>query len=728
MVRDEFEALRDDERLAALRETGLLGTGAEESFDRIARLATRLTGTPLGMINLIAGDTQFAKACVAPEHWPENRELPLSDSFCKYAVASREPLLIEDATADTRVASTRAVTVHGLRSYAGIPLITSDGHALGTLCVADFAPRHWTEPEQETLRDLGETVVAEIELRRAVRQTEAAETLAQIAEQERRAKTTLLESTSEGIYGIDRKGCCTFLNKAGAVMLGYEPDECLGKNMHRLIHHSYADGSPYPETECPIFNAFRAGRSIRMDDEVLWRKDGTSFVAYYTASPIRQNDLVEGAVVTFSDITERKREEDSQRFLNEASKTLAASSVDYIATLKSLVRVSVPAIGDWASLYIVHEDGEPERVEIAHSDPAKETIAQQLAAYSTHPAEGNPIYDVLKGADPVLLSEIPDELIAQVAEDDEHLRILRALGMRSAIVVPLTARGRTLGALTIVSAESERRFTERDLRIAQEFANRAALAVDNARLLHESQRANRTKAEFLATISHELRTPLNAVTGYTALMREGIPEPLPEKSLEYVERIELSAQHLKHLIEEILTFTRLETGKETIRVEPVDLAGLLAEIGAVYEPIAQDHGLRFAVERPGEPVTLETDPRKLRQVLDNLLDNAFKFTTAGEVALVAERTEGAVRFTVRDTGVGIEAEDQAVIFEPFRQLEQSSTRIVGGTGLGLTVTERLVGLLGGTLSLESTPGKGSSFTVVIPDQAAREDGEGLARG
>ncbi|HEV2130924.1 MAG TPA: ATP-binding protein, partial [Longimicrobiaceae bacterium] len=365
-------------------------------------------------------------------------------------------------------------------------------------------------------------------------------------------------------------------------------------------------------------------------------------------------------------------------------------------------------------LYIFRDDGQIERLEIAHADPEKEKIAQALKRYPIDPDGSHPAFTVLRTGEPILLPEIPEAMVAAVAQDEEHLRILRDLGMRSAMVVPLKARGRTLGSMTVVAAESGRRYTQEDLAVAQEFARRAALAVDNARLFRESQEANRTKAEFLATVSHELRTPLNAVTGYASLLREGIPVPLPEESLDYVERIGHSARHLLHLIEDILTFSRLETGQEVIRVRPVGVQELLAEVRAVTEPLAQEKGLRFTIDAPDEPVQLRTDPRRLRQILHNLLDNAIKFTEKGQVELGARVEEDGVWFQVRDTGIGIAPQDRKKIFEPFKQLEQSNTRVAGGTGLGLSVTDKLVRLLGGSLKLESEPGQGSTFCVCLP--------------
>ena len=407
-------------------------------------------------------------------------------------------------------------------------------------------------------------------------------------------------------------------------------------------------------------------------------------------------------------------QEETQRLFARVSTQLAAATPSYRDTLRSLAALALPALGDWCTIYAVDEAGMIERLEIAHADPAREPLAQELVQFPVDPNGPHPAMQVLRTGESVLLPDIPDELLAAVAENEEHLRILRQLGIRSGMVVPLVARGRTLGTITLVAAESGRRYTEQDLAIAQEFARRAALSVDNARLYAEAQQANRAKADFLATMSHELRTPLNAMIGYTDLMLSGVPEPLAPASEAYVKRVSLSAQHLLQLIEEILTFSRLEAGRETVTLVSTALSDLVDEVRAIIEPLAVEKGLRFLIRAPDEPIKLLTDPRKVRQILVNLLGNAVKFTEAGEIEFTAVADDGEVLLQVRDTGPGIEPGHLDNIFEPFWQVEQSATRSAQGTGLGLTVTQRLVSLLGGTLRVESTPGEGSVFAVRLP--------------
>ncbi len=298
------------------------------------------------------------------------------------------------------------------------------------------------------------------------------------------------------------------------------------------------------------------------------------------------------------------------------------------------------------------------------------------------------------------------------------------LPVTSYLAVPVISRtGEVLGGLFFGHAEPGR-FQERHERLAEGIAGWAAVAMDNARLYQaelrartEAERANATKSEFLATMSHELRTPLNAMIGYSDLLLAGVPTPIPADARQKVERIRISARHLLELIEEILTFSRLEAGEERVDAKRIDLGQLLTEVQALSEPLALAKGIGFSCRLPEEPRALESDARKIRQILVNLLGNAVKFTDAGEVELAVAEVGSEVVFRVSDTGSGIPPEHLERIFEPFWQVQGGNTRSTGGTGLGLSVTRRLARLLGGDVRAESEPGRGSTFTVRLPRRA-----------
>jgi signal transduction histidine kinase len=225
----------------------------------------------------------------------------------------------------------------------------------------------------------------------------------------------------------------------------------------------------------------------------------------------------------------------------------------------------------------------------------------------------------------------------------------------------------------------------------------------------------RTKSDFMATMSHELRTPLNAIMGYTDLLHMHVGGALTDAQEQHVARIRASADHLLTVIEEILTFSRAEAGKEIVHFERFDAVTLVRECGSMVEATARARGLTFTISAPDAPMPMTSDPVKLRQVLLNLLGNAVKFTDTGGVTLSVSATpDGRVLFTVEDSGCGIGPEHIERIFEAFWQVQGGATRRNGGTGLGLTVSRQLVELLGGELRVTSRMGEGSRFEVRLP--------------
>jgi signal transduction histidine kinase len=245
------------------------------------------------------------------------------------------------------------------------------------------------------------------------------------------------------------------------------------------------------------------------------------------------------------------------------------------------------------------------------------------------------------------------------------------------------------------------------------------LAAEKAQL--EAVAASRAKSDFLARMSHELRTPLAAIIGYGELLYDGVTGPVTEEQKRQLSRIRSSANHLLSIIEEILTLSRMDAGKEKVHVEHVDVNELLDSVASMAEPLVGAKGLNFTLEKHEDAAEIETDSIKLRQVLINLLSNAVKYTDSGTVSLKSEVRNGAIDFSVIDTGIGVSPEHHEKIFEPFWQVEDTTTRRAGGTGLGLAVTRQFVDLLGGSIDVTSAPGKGSTFRVSIPRNALKID-------
>lgn len=276
----------------------------------------------------------------------------------------------------------------------------------------------------------------------------------------------------------------------------------------------------------------------------------------------------------------------------------------------------------------------------------------------------------------------------------------------------LRATDRRRGELFVLERESYR-----VLEKARTEAEEARKQAEAART--EAESANGAKSDFLAVMSHELRTPLAAIMGYQELLADGITGPITEAQAQQLARIKASARHLLRLIDEILTFTRLDAGRETVTPEPMNLADSLKSAAEIVEPLASARKLDLRIDYPAMGQLVESDPMKVEQILVNLLSNAVKFTDAGTITASADVRETEFQLKVTDTGIGIAEENLNRIFDPFWQVEQKATRRAAGTGLGLTVTKRLANLLGGDVVVMSTPGEGTTFTVTLPIKAPR---------
>jgi signal transduction histidine kinase len=401
-------------------------------------------------------------------------------------------------------------------------------------------------------------------------------------------------------------------------------------------------------------------------------------------------------------------------YLLESTTTLA-TSLDQAAILSALPGICIPEIADWVVVYAVDEGGVVRRLEVAHRDSERAALLHELRDSSLDPRTRHPVLDALRTRKPFLASSFNEASLTSLALTERQAAITRELGVASLMVVPMLARDRAFGAIALVSSDPDRRFDHQDLALAQDIAARAALALDNARLYAEARTANQTKTDFLAIVSHDLRTPLNAIMGYAELLLMGIPEPVPDAAGERIRRVQGSAKHLLYLLDELLDFARLDSGKESVHMQNVELTEVAREVAVVMEPLVTRRGLRFDLALPAHSLPLHTDPDKLRQVLLNLVGNAVKYTERGRIQLeVTEGADGHVIIRVADSGMGIAKQHLTQIFEPFWQVDETQRQREGGTGLGLSVVQRLVRLLGGDVSVESELGQGSTFTVVLP--------------
>lgn len=784
----------------------------------------------------------------------------------------------------------------------------------------------------------------------------------------------LLDSTGEGIYGIDEQGRCTFANRAASRKLGYSPDEMLGQNMHQLIHHTHPDGTPYQEVDCPIFRAAQSGNATRSEDDVLFRRDGTSFAAEYSSSPIVTAGKTTGAIVTFLDITGRKRAEQRLGLQFTVSRLLASAArldevslplLEAIGThlgweigflwLRKGVENSLHCIGIWHRPEFASEGfeqsscgtafkrsaGLPGRVweqenVIWLPDLKTDTTLPRMRDFATRELESGVAFPIIDRGQVVGVAEFfssdkrqPDQdliatllsighqvgqfiqralgeealrasenrkaAILESALDciitiDSESRVLefnpaaeRTFGYSSAaaigrklpeLIIPArlrelhyqgmerylkTGEGPLLGkrveltalrsdlreipvelAVTLLPHEEAPVFTAyiRDLsdrhraeealktsefRYAALFHNilegvyqtdaagnilaanpalirmlgynsldelrraggvqrvyaqteerarrleelertgelrnaeltlkrsngETLVVLENARVVRNSdgrvfhyegtliditerkraeeelvaakeaaERANRAKSDFLANMSHELRTPLNAIIGYSEMLQEEVDDLQIPALVPDLKKIQTAGRHLLSLINDVLDVTKIEAGRMQLYLEWFDVGVLVKEVADTVKPLMDANQNRLAVRADGNLGSMQGDLTKVRQSLFNLLSNAAKFTSFGEVNLTVEREPAVggdwIRFCVADTGIGIPQEKLDKIFEAFAQGDNSTSKLYGGTGLGLTITRHFCRMMGGAITLQSEVGKGSQFEIKLP--------------
>lgn len=546
----------------------------------------------------------------------------------------------------------------------------------------------------------------------------------------------VFEALPDPAYLLDASGRIRACSAAGARTLGVECAALLGRRWGELQvdlqvlgrleaerAHALATGTSrsmevsWPTPEGPRLHAFHLtpvpGGAGGPQVLVTGRSLSEAETVYARALELEQTARAE------VETAERRRS-----FLYQAMSTLFAHPPDPQGMYTLLAHLAVPDLADWCLVDALEQEEWVSRVAAACLDPTLEekarALPQRLALRRDAPIG---LLRVLRTGEPELVPAVTDSLLRAAAAEPHHPALLSLLQARSYMIVPLRARGNTLGAVTFVAASSGRRYGPEDLSLAEDLCQRASLAIDNARLFGESRRATRAREDLLAVVSHDLKNPLNVVQlSAQLLLRERPGTPRDEHVHKHAERIRDAVDRSLRLIGDLLDWGRLEEGRLPLEPAVEDAAALASEAVDSIRPLAEVRQLRVTLELPERLPQVRCDRMRVLQVLGNLLGNAVKFTEPGGHITVGARPQGQeVRFHVRDTGKGIPPEQLPFVFDRYWQAKDSASR---GTGLGLAIAKGLVVSHGGRIWVESTPGRGSSFFFslpAVPGEEARAD-------
>jgi signal transduction histidine kinase len=550
---------------------------------------------------------------------------------------------------------------------------------------------------------------------------------AKVRESEERLKQrserlgVILDAVGDGIVVEDRFGKIIFANAAAARPAGFASARDLVEAPRSAVLDKFDvfddQGRPFDPANLPGALALEGIETEPVLVRARNREMATEHWLTVHARTIRdEKGRPELAVSIWHDVTSRRREEVSARSLANATDVLSRS-FDYERALNQLVKTLVPELADWSTVDVV-EDGRLRLVAIANVDPAKIEVAKEIRRQLPDLLSFSRVGEVIRTGRPMFYSQLTEADLEQHLPDPDIRNAVLAFGVRSVLIVPLKTRERTVGALTMATVLSGRRYDQEDLVLAQELGRRAGLAIENALLYGRAQHAVRLRDEFLSIAGHELKTPLTTLDlqlhGLLSFVRRGLAAKEPQRWEERLGKAIEQSRRLGRLVHELLDVSRITSGRLVLDPQRLDMARLIAEVVERHASELARAGSVVSFETEGRTVG-EWDPSRLDQVISNLLSNAIKYGCGRPIDIRVIGDGERVTLSMRDRGIGIPAESQGKIFQRFERAV--SERNYGGLGLGLWIVREIVQAHGGSVRFESTLGDGTTFFVELPCSA-----------
>ncbi|UQA59097.1 ATP-binding protein [Polyangium aurulentum] len=708
-----------------------LGTGDVDAvLQELARSILQANGvTDMAIILLCEGDDLRIHAMAGIEDDPpEALGTRVGEGLAGKVVAEGRPIALDSDELRAWLLPHGGQGDTRLKALYGVPLLAGE-RVIGVACLG--ARRAFVLPDEEkilfrTMVERASTVVVQAGLiaeRRKAEQEREKAMAALRAEQNRLSQ--VLHQLPAGVIIADRAGKIVYGNDEVARIWRSPliPSERV-EEYGAWQGFDPVDGHPLRSEEWALARALAGERILDQQVEIK-RGDGTRGYISNSGAPLRDEaGRIVGGVVAFYDITAQKEAEkqrdrlmDEMRFLSEVSEVLNLS-LDYDKTLARLTRLLVPRLADWCSVDMVREDGTiGDFVAVAHGDPAKVALVHELRKrYPTPQDASYGVPHVLRTGEPEWLPEVTAEMNRASARDPEEVEMVLALGLRSYLSVPLNARGRTFGVISLAMAESGRTLGARDLALSQEIARRAAYAIDNARLYRIAREASAVRDNLLAIVSHDLKNLLGTIVLSGAAISRSLSDPtkLP-KAQRAAEVIQRTGARMDRLIHDLVDVAQIQMGRLAMVKRMHDPAAIVAEAAEAFSAQAQEKGLTLEVAVERDLPEVSCDRERVLQVLSNLLSNAIKVTPAGgAVAARCGRRGEDVCFSVSDTGPGIVDEELPHVFERYFRGQRTEYK---GMGLGLAIVKGIVDAHGGWVKADSRVGEGATFSFGLPAAA-----------
>lgn len=498
----------------------------------------------------------------------------------------------------------------------------------------------------------------------------------------------LIEQNVDGVLVIGGDGLIRFANPSALALLSRDGRPLVGQDFGQPL-------IPGESTELDIPRDGQVRVAELRTTEIQWEGE-----------PV--------VLATLRDITEKKNAMESLRFLADAGSALA-HSLDHPSILATVVKLLTSRLAQGCIIDLLDGSSSIRRAAAGLADDHEGHFASKLVGSTPfEPERNSPILWVLRSGRSRLFSDVGDTLLCSLARDLEQVAVLRQLDIRSVMIVPLVARDRTLGAITLLNASSSARFSPDHVELAEELARRAALAIDNASLFEGASEAVRRRDEFLAVLAHELRNPLAPIIHSVALLK--LTLNAPPNVQRFLDVIDRQGRQLSRLLDDLLDVARVTRGAIRLDRVPLDLRTVVRQAAEACSPLIEACEHRLDLLMAAEPLGVLGDPTRLEQVVVNLLNNAAHYTPRGGLIQVEAFLVGSeIELRVRDNGRGMTPSAIARAFDLFARGDAAPTRNEQGLGVGLTLVRRLVEMHGGRVSASSPgPGLGSEFVVRLP--------------